>query len=158
MVHEVTPLRQGEVVLRRQGRFSEVAALDHATGELRPLSGDPSGFREHGDFTELGGQVMAVYRRGEDLFVRLGEQAVRVTPGLRAELSGRIRKRLRLVDGDRAVAEVRYRRPLGSFAYRFDSLAYQDDATHDFGTLVAQIVNRPEGHDGVFPAGRDAAG
>ncbi len=144
------------VLVRRHGDFFEVAALDHETGELRSLEVDPHSVDEHGDFTWLGGHLMAIYRKGDGLFIRLDDRRIPVRPTLRAELQGRVFKRLRLVGEERRVAEVKYRRGWDSFAYRFDSLAYQDDVAHDFGKLVAQIVNGPGGHDEVYPAGRGA--
>ena len=135
------------VWLQSNDNFDSIGELDTVTGkltvrsraELDPLP-ETAGF-----FAMLQGTVVALYREGTELFVRIDDHAFPLAEDVVAEVSGgRWRPRKLVVrQAGKVVASHKYRLDR-SEQFADDPTPFVEDEDFDFGLFVANVSQSEE--------------
>ena len=79
------------VWLQSQDQFDALAVIDPETGKLAKFSqralGDSAPARTEGWFADLSGVVRAIYKKGDELFVRVGGTELPLAADVTAEVT-----------------------------------------------------------------------
>jgi hypothetical protein len=136
------------VWLQSQDQFDALAVIDPETGKLAKFSrralGDSAPARTEGWFADLSGVVAAIYKKGDELFVRVGGTELPLAADVTAEVSGAASARVLVISkGGNAVVRCRYALDT-SIRFPNDPTPQIEDEDFDFGLFICNVSKATE--------------
>lgn len=135
------------------GRYPTVAEFDPASNyfsELNRLEDKvPPDARFWGYFDKLGGQLLLLYRVGEELFLRHNNQDNRIDDDVSASFTEGAMNRLLVTRGDETMVDITYPHPK-EWRIPFDTTPFVEDEDFDFGLFIANVLTEPGRRRRVF--------
>ena len=131
------------VLLRSNERFNDVVELDEGSGVWRKttrLENVPS--KTDGFYSILSEVFFALFRSGNQLYVRIGDTQIELTEDVKVTVSGPPENRLitLIANGTR----ISHTYSLSSASIAGDITPFVEDEDSDFGLFLSNIVGSPE--------------
>lgn len=131
------------VWLQSNDKYDELVEYNHSKGTFTKASrnslGDKAPSSTDGTFAVLSAVFLALYKLGQELFVRIGDQCIPLTNDVTVIVSGPANKRLLIVKkAGNEIANFNYVLD-ASKKFSSDPTPFIEDEDFDFGLFISNI-------------------
>jgi hypothetical protein len=143
------------MILQSNERFDEVAEYDPLTGNYRFLSKSRNRemlpVRIAGSYSCLGDTIVSLYRKDEDLFLRIGNREFEITPDVYSSLTQEGDYQIfRLLNKQDVIAFFSYTPRFTEIPADLDPTPFIDDEDFDFLLFVHHVLTEEGRRERVY--------
>jgi len=144
---------ESTVILQSSERFDEIAEYDPLTGNYRFLSKSCNRemvpIRIAGSYSRLGGTIVSLYWKNEDLFLSIGNREFKITPDVYSSLTQEGDHQTFRLTNKQDVITV-FTRPCSEISAHLDPTPFVGDEDYDFLLFVHHVLTEEGRRERVY--------